>query len=311
MGLFSNNKKLCPICGNPTPRLLPTKFDDQPICKECDKKIDMPDDVQRGMTLNDFRDYLALYEENRPLREMFTETHHYGTFRNETLYLDEGNGLIRLRGNENCWAIEKKYLKSFRILEDDRPLFESGSGALNCYYSDVAERAEQLRPLVAQFYYEKWEYERREDMERMHHRGEDFDDRMERERVSRLYRPRFMDPRLFKGFRIELCLDHPYWTGYSHWDNAPGLDDDDPDVDKFLRDYNKTADELYALAVKLMQMIDPAAGVNQIGFDAAPAVGTAAPVDAVTEIKKYKELLDSRLISEEEFAAKKRQLLGI
>ena len=42
MGLFSNNKKLCPICGNPTPRLLPTKIDGQPICKECDSKIDLP-----------------------------------------------------------------------------------------------------------------------------------------------------------------------------------------------------------------------------------------------------------------------------
>lgn len=27
MGLFSNNKKLCPICGSPTPRLLPTKVE--------------------------------------------------------------------------------------------------------------------------------------------------------------------------------------------------------------------------------------------------------------------------------------------
>ena len=27
MGLFSNNKKLCPICGSPTPRLLVTKIE--------------------------------------------------------------------------------------------------------------------------------------------------------------------------------------------------------------------------------------------------------------------------------------------
>ena len=41
MGLFSNNKKPCPICGNATPRLLPTKVEGVPICKECDKKIDL------------------------------------------------------------------------------------------------------------------------------------------------------------------------------------------------------------------------------------------------------------------------------
>lgn len=38
MGLFSNNKKLCPICGNPTPRLLATKVENMPICKACDKR---------------------------------------------------------------------------------------------------------------------------------------------------------------------------------------------------------------------------------------------------------------------------------
>ena len=33
--------------------------------------------------------------------------------------------------------------------------------------------------------------------------------------------------------------------------------------------------------------------------------------DAVAEIKKYKELLDAGIITEEEFAAKKKQLMGI
>lgn len=42
MGLFSNKKKLCPICGNPTPRLLPTKIEGEAICKECDAKVDLP-----------------------------------------------------------------------------------------------------------------------------------------------------------------------------------------------------------------------------------------------------------------------------
>ena len=48
MGLFSNNKKLCPICGSPTPRLLPTKVEDMPLCKECAGKVDLPDGVYRN-----------------------------------------------------------------------------------------------------------------------------------------------------------------------------------------------------------------------------------------------------------------------
>ena len=58
MGLFSNNKKPCPICGNATPRLLPTKVEGVPICKECDKKIDLPNGVLDSMTLDDFRRYI-------------------------------------------------------------------------------------------------------------------------------------------------------------------------------------------------------------------------------------------------------------
>ncbi len=38
MGLFSNNKKLCPLCGAPTPRLLSTKVEGMPLCKECAAK---------------------------------------------------------------------------------------------------------------------------------------------------------------------------------------------------------------------------------------------------------------------------------
>ena len=49
MGLFSNNKKLCPICGSPTPRLLATRIEGQPICKECDSQIDLPDGKPSGL----------------------------------------------------------------------------------------------------------------------------------------------------------------------------------------------------------------------------------------------------------------------
>ena len=37
----------------------------------------------------------------------------------------------------------------------------------------------------------------------------------------------------------------------------------------------------------------------------------AANVDAVAEIKRYKELMEQDVITEEEFTAKKKQLLGI
>ena len=93
MGLFSNNKKLCPICGSPTPRFLATKFENEAICKDCDNKIDLPDGVQGKMTLADFRQYIARYDENATLRSSFSKTFQisYG-FLSGYLQVDEAHG---------------------------------------------------------------------------------------------------------------------------------------------------------------------------------------------------------------------------
>ena len=64
----------------------------------------------------------------------------------------------------------------------------------------------------------------------------------------------------------------------------------------------------------LMQLINPnAQTIDESASTAAvnPIIQQAAPVDTVEELKKYKGLLDAGIITEEEFTAKKRQLLGI
>lgn len=316
MGLFSNNKKLCPICGSATPRLFPRKFEDQAICKECEKKIDLPNEMLDHMTLNDFRQYLVAYAENEPLRASFQSTYDYGAFflSKEVLALDEERGLIRLKSTPGSWVIEKKHLKSFRISEDGRVLFENGDGGLKCYPSDVPARAEALSLAIGAFYMEKSAFERNEQMERMRHSNESDEERWERERVSNTYRPRFADPGLLHEFRVEVTFDHRYWTSYENTENAPSFDDDYPSVEDYLKQYREKVDALHTLALRLMHMIDPDAGERQIG--AAPlqdgsTAAAAAPVDAVTEIKRYKELLEQGIITEEEFKEKKKQLLGI
>ena len=97
MGLFSNNKKLCPICGAPTPRLLATKVEDIPLCKDCAGKIDMQDGLDSSMTLDAFKKYIACYDENQPLREKFHETyrHSFGLF-SGVIVLDEDDRLLRV-----------------------------------------------------------------------------------------------------------------------------------------------------------------------------------------------------------------------
>ena len=69
---------------------------------------------------------------------------------------------------------------------------------------------------------------------------------------------------------------------------------------------------LHTLARNLMQLIAPGAPETGAGAaqTAAPAQTGGAP-NTVDELKQYKALLDAGVITEEEFAAKKRQLLGI
>ena len=69
---------------------------------------------------------------------------------------------------------------------------------------------------------------------------------------------------------------------------------------------------LHTLARNLMQLIAPGAPETGAGAaqTATPAQTGGAP-NAVEELKQYKSLLDAGVITKEEFAAKKCQLLGI
>lgn len=68
-------------------------------------------------------------------------------------------------------------------------------------------------------------------------------------------------------------------------------------------DIPMTADEARRIQEVLMGKIAPPAQI----FSASPAV----PSDMVTEIERYHELKEKGIISEAEFAAKKKQLLGL
>ena len=317
MGLFSNNKKLCPICGNPTPRLLPTKIDGQPICKECDAKIDLPNGAINRMSLTDFKQYLADFQQNEALQSEFETTYRFNIgFWGCSLYLDETHGLLRLKDGSG-WAFEGKDIQSFRISEDGAPLFESGAGTLQCTASEVPARVNAMAAAISQFHLERQEFERREAMEGLHRAGrESNEERREREQTNSLYRPRFEAPAPVQKFRIEIRFNHPYWKTFDEEISAPEFDKDYPRAEDYLKTYREQNEELHLLASKLMHMIDPNAGETTSGTAAATTAAAAAavptmPADAVAEIQKYKTLLDAGVLTEEEFSAKKRQLLGI
>ena len=87
-----------------------------------------------------------------------------------------------------------------------------------------------------------------------------------------------------------------------------------------MQEYENMTSELHARAENLLRLINPTAMTQTDrapALDAAPApIAPAAPVsgsadDVIAQIQKYKGLLDAGLITEEEFTAKKRQLMGI
>ncbi|MCF2619061.1 SHOCT domain-containing protein [Oscillibacter valericigenes] len=168
---------------------------------------------------------------------------------------------------------------------------------------------------IARFHMEKQEFERREAMQGLYRcMDETNEERRERERNNDLYRPRFDVPAPIKEFRIELMLDHPYWRSFDEKISAPEFDRDYPRAEDYLKTYREQTEELHRLASKLMRMIDPNAGETRTGGAAQSvpmAQSAAASADAVSEIQKYKALLDAGVLTEEEFSAKKRQLLGI
>ena len=325
MGLFSNNKKLCPLCGAPTPRLLPTKVEDMPLCKECAAKIDLPGGTLDTMRVADLETYMACYEENKPLRDTFTETmrRSFG-FLSGWLVLDTDHRLLRFNAGDS-FVFGPENLKFFRITEDGRPLFEARDGVLYCHYSDVADRAAAMQPAIDRFYMDVHEYERMEDMDRRMHR--DGDDRPVR------FRPTFDMKAPAQKFIVELTLAHPYWHNFREETGAPDFDSYDPSVAEYLNEYEDEVNGLHELAAALLHIMDangaeqwddvPGGQTAQADSTAAAAAAAAAAavaavqasaapaVDTVAEIQKYKALLDAGVLTEEEFTAKKRQLLGI
>ena len=65
MGLFSNDKKPCPVCGKGTPKLLATKIvDETPICSNCAKNVSMEDIQVEALSVEGLKEHLAMREEN-------------------------------------------------------------------------------------------------------------------------------------------------------------------------------------------------------------------------------------------------------
>lgn len=325
MALFgkSKPKKLCPMCGNPASWFLPSKVEGQPLCDVCTGKVlelstELQGQVMQNMTT--LGEYFAAFDENQALRNEFQKTYkcEFGFF-GGCICLDVPQRLLRLKDSDDAFVFAAENILSFRITEDSSPLFEGTKDELVCYQSTAPD---QVRSLERDIELMRMEIRHCEQMRRM-------EEHMEEQAKARGedYSPRYIsmpDPDCFKPFNkyyVYLELEHPYRKEQKEFKKSgPYFNSSEPSVRGYLADYGRALDEMRELAVNLMAVMNPDAPERQVGAQtddrAAPdgwamPSASAPPADPVAEIQKYKALLDCGAITEEEFTAKKRQLLGI
>lgn len=309
MGLFSK-KDPCAICGGKVKGLLPWKIEGQYVCDDCYGIVDLPNNAMNHMTLEAFRGYMAFRDENKQLREKFqiTQQVDFGWLDTKFLF-DMTNRLLCMDKHLNKTIFEGSQIKSFSIKEDSAPLFEGSASGLLCYTSSVPDRVTAMAPQIDQFRIQA-------QMQRNTERLMDCLDDGERNYSTGTYLSNIDIPEPFKNFNVEILFDHPYWDVFTADMGGPAFDNDSPDVNNYLRDYRQSAMIMEQLAKALMDIVFPGAPERVIrsAGSVAGVHGVSAPtvaVDVVEEIQRFKALMEQGIITEEEFTAKKRQLLGI
>jgi len=296
MGLFSK-KDPCAICGGQVKGLFSSKIDGQYICTDCYGVVDLPNGVVNNMTVDDFRAYMAFREENRQLKQQFVVSDQvdFGVLDTKFMF-DINKRLLCMDKHLDKTIFTGDQIKGFVIREDSAPIFEGSAEGLFRYNSSVPDRVFAMEPQINH-------YAMRQRMERMNNaKGRDG-------QSSGMH---FDIPEPFDKFVIDIYFDHPYWNVFTADMTGPRWNNNNPNVNDFMRDYNNDVMTMDHLAQALMAIAYPNGPVAAApAAETAPAANAAPEVDVVEQLTKFKELLDKGIITEEEFTAKKRQLLGI
>ena len=209
------------------------------------------------------------------------------------LIFDLEHRLFYLNSKPDKTIFEGCALKSFSITEDNAPLLEGSAQGLIRHVSMVPERIAAMGPQIQMMATAK--------------RMADQAARMQNDDNRTQYRPNIDIPEPFREFCVKLQLDHPYWTTVQFDMSAPTFNNDYPNISGYLDEYQRDVKVMERLAELLMQVAFPDVGEKSDALTAAPA--SAAHI--ADDIVKYKNLLDAGIITQAEFEAKKKQLLGI
>lgn len=306
MGLFTK-KDPCAICGGKVAGLFASKVEGQFVCKTCYGNVDISSEIS-PLTMEQFMAYRSFREENQQLREQFQTTEHidFGFFGADFVF-DSAHGWFCLDPTLSRTIFEGSAIRSFSIREDGKLLFEGSASGFRRYESDVPGKVRDLTPLINQYRMQA----------EMHRRMEEDEEARRRRDPDAPHRPIPSAPSIdlpepFSRFYIEITLDHPYWPSIKVEKKGPTFSNFTPDADDYLNTYLNAAAEMERLAMALKEVAFPQTAEQYISASGVTGAATAAaPTDVPNELRRFKELLDQGILTEEEFAAKKRQLLGI
>lgn len=306
MALFGK-KDPCPICGGKVKGLLTWKIQGQPICDDCHGVVDLPQGAVDNMDLNQFKGYMAFREENNKLKEIFQTSHRvdFGFLDDKVVFDFPQRMMCRTKGVDTT-VFKGDEITSFVIREDSAPLFEGSPQGLCRHTTTVRERAMAMAPMVNAI-----------NMQNNFERMADRYDGDNNNRVSTFHD--IVEP--FHSFFVDIYFNHPYWPSLTLDMRGPEFSYSSPDVGTYLNQYEHDVAIMEDMARSLMALAFPAVEHKVFTPESAAAaaaaagapVAAAAPAqeaDPVEQIMRYKGLLDQGVISQEEFDAKKRQLMG-
>jgi len=289
MGLFKSDKNPCPICGGATPRLFPHKVEGQPLCKDCDNTISMEDTLKNALTLATLREHLDYRKQNAALHQTFSQSRvldfNNALFLKERLCIDDAQGLWYVEGGENPPIFRISELVSFRFKEDEQVVIQVDKDGYKTKPSVVDSFLKQYGGIMGGLF-----------------AVSNTINRLGGNKDKDNNEPKINAP--ISNFNLEFSVTNAYWKILRHSFGAPGINNND--IAGFMQNYTLARTIVETASQELLSFFPGASAQGSAG----DSRGSSAS-DLADDLRKFKELLDGGIITQEEFNAKKKQLLGI
>ena len=262
MGLFSNDKKPCPLCGKGTPKLLATKIADKtPICSDCSRKVSMENSKVDDLTLEELKEHFVKREENANYIKDTFRPNRKIEIGYTNLNIDEANQVftipLNMCGDTNNPPVFKfEELMGYELHADNQTVESFHRGDPVPQYVSINYRTFAVI--------------------------QDKDEEPKDETCS---------------FTLVLFLSNPCWERV---ESSAGS------VRERIHFYHQRLDQHLNGLRRVTTVLQDIMGQSTTGGKVQNNVDSIAD-----DIIKFKELLDGGVITQEEFNAKKKQLLGI